>query len=56
MNSLIYFLKNWHLPPKREVEFVIKIASGIASIPIALYRMKLTELKGLKALLQELLN
>ncbi|KAA3470642.1 DNA/RNA polymerases superfamily protein [Gossypium australe] len=42
------------LPPVREVEFGIELAPGIAPISIARYRMAPTELKELKAQLQEL--
>ncbi|KAA3484865.1 DNA/RNA polymerases superfamily protein [Gossypium australe] len=42
------------LPPVREIEFGIELAPGTAPISIALYRMAPTELKVLKALLQEL--
>ncbi|KAA3477398.1 Retrotransposable element Tf2 [Gossypium australe] len=41
-------------PPIREVDFGIVLAPGTASISIAPYRMTLTELKELKAQLQEL--
>ena len=42
------------LPPIREVEFCIEIMSSTILISIALYRMAPTELKELKAQLQEL--
>ncbi|KAA3461192.1 Retrotransposon protein [Gossypium australe] len=42
------------LPPKREVEFAIDVIRGTAPIPIALYRLALTELNELKVQLQEL--
>ncbi|KAG8485639.1 hypothetical protein CXB51_018870 [Gossypium anomalum] len=42
------------LPPIREVEFDIELMSETTLIPIAPYRMALTELKELKAQLQEL--
>ncbi|KAA3484414.1 Retrotransposon protein [Gossypium australe] len=42
------------LPPVREVEFGIELAPGTAPISIAPYRMAPTELKELKAQLQEL--
>ncbi|KAA3483475.1 DNA/RNA polymerases superfamily protein [Gossypium australe] len=42
------------LPPVREVKFGIELAPGTAPISIALYRMAPTELKELKAQLQEL--
>ncbi|KAA3477654.1 DNA/RNA polymerases superfamily protein [Gossypium australe] len=42
------------LPPVREIEFGIELASSIAPISIAPYRMAPTELKELKAQLQEL--
>ncbi|KAA3469597.1 Retrotransposable element Tf2 [Gossypium australe] len=42
------------LPPVREVEFRIELAPGTAPISIAPYRMAPTELKELKAQLQEL--
>ncbi|KAA3484615.1 DNA/RNA polymerases superfamily protein [Gossypium australe] len=44
------------LPPVREIEFGIELASGTAPISIAPYRMAPTELKELKAQLQELTN
>ncbi|XP_012472392.1 uncharacterized protein LOC105789566 [Gossypium raimondii] len=44
------------LPPKCEVEFVIDLMPEIVSISIAPYRMTPTELKELKAQLQELSN
>ncbi|KAA3477562.1 RVP_2 domain-containing protein [Gossypium australe] len=44
------------LPPEREVEFVIELAPGIAPILITPYRMAPTDLKELKAQLQELTN
>ncbi|KAA3472515.1 Retrotransposon protein [Gossypium australe] len=42
------------LPPIREVEFGIEFVPGTTPISIAPYRMALTELKELKAQLQEL--
>ncbi|KAA3473673.1 Retrotransposable element Tf2 [Gossypium australe] len=42
------------LPPVREIEFGIELASGFAPISIAPYGMAPTELKELKAQLQEL--
>ncbi|KAG8474271.1 hypothetical protein CXB51_033533 [Gossypium anomalum] len=42
------------LPPVREVEFGIELVLGTTPISIALYRMAPTELKELKAQLQEL--
>ncbi|KAA3457139.1 Retrotransposable element Tf2 [Gossypium australe] len=42
------------LPPVREIEFEIELTPGTAPISIALYRMAPTELKELKAQLQEL--
>ncbi|NAW06105.1 hypothetical protein FGF99_24600, partial [Salmonella sp. gx-f8] len=49
------FLKELpRLPPIREVEFAIDLLPGTAPISIAPYRMALTELKELKAQLQEL--
>ncbi|KAA3484657.1 DNA/RNA polymerases superfamily protein [Gossypium australe] len=42
------------LPPVREVEFAIELVLGISPIYIASYRMAPTELKELKAQLQEL--
>ncbi|KAA3484220.1 DNA/RNA polymerases superfamily protein [Gossypium australe] len=42
------------LPPVREIEFGIELALGTTPISIALYRMAPTELKELKAQLQEL--
>ncbi|KAA3466369.1 DNA/RNA polymerases superfamily protein [Gossypium australe] len=42
------------LPLAREIEFGIELAPGIAPISIAAYRMAPTELKDLKAQLQEL--
>ena len=42
------------LPPIREVEFGIELVPGTTPISIALYRMAPTELKELKAQLQEL--
>ncbi|KAA3456998.1 DNA/RNA polymerases superfamily protein [Gossypium australe] len=42
------------LPPVREVEFGIELVPGTTPISIALYRMAPTELKELKAQLQEL--
>ncbi|KAA3466756.1 Gag-Pol polyprotein [Gossypium australe] len=42
------------LPPVRKIEFGIELASSTAPISIALYRMAPTELKELKAQLQEL--
>ncbi|KAA3461708.1 Retrotransposon protein [Gossypium australe] len=42
------------LPPVREIEFEIELALGTAPISIAPYRMAPTELKELKAQLQEL--
>ena len=42
------------LPPIREVEFSIDLLPGTAPISIAPYRMAPTELKELKAQLQEL--
>ena len=44
------------LPPDREIEFVIDLLPGIAPISKAPYRMAPTELKELKAQLQELLD
>ena len=44
------------LPPIREVEFGIELMSGTTPISIVPYRMALTELKELKAQLQELTN
>ncbi|KAA3484546.1 Gag-Pol polyprotein [Gossypium australe] len=41
-------------PPVREVEFAIKLVPGTSPISIVPYRMALTELKELKAQLQEL--
>ena len=42
------------LPPIREVEFGIELMHGMTSISLASYRMAPTELKELKAQLQEL--
>ncbi|KAK5775521.1 hypothetical protein PVK06_043419 [Gossypium arboreum] len=42
------------LPPNREIDFAIDLLPGTAPISIAPYRMALTELKELKAQLQEL--
>ena len=42
------------LPPVREIEFGIELVPGTTPISIAPYRMALTELKELKAQLQEL--
>ncbi|KAA3484453.1 Retrotransposon protein [Gossypium australe] len=42
------------LPPEWEVEFAIELVLGFASISIAPHRMAPTELKELKAWLQEL--
>ncbi|PPS01090.1 hypothetical protein GOBAR_AA19574 [Gossypium barbadense] len=42
------------LPPNREIEFAIDLLPGTAPISIAPYRMAPTELKELKAQLQEL--
>ncbi|KAA3485149.1 DNA/RNA polymerases superfamily protein [Gossypium australe] len=44
------------LPPNREVEFVIEVAPINVQISIALYKLVPTELKELKAQLQELLD
>ncbi|KAA3447270.1 DNA/RNA polymerases superfamily protein [Gossypium australe] len=44
------------LPPVREIEFGIELAPATAPISIAPYRMAPTELKELKAQLQELTN
>ena len=44
------------LPPKREVEFTIKLVSGTTPISKALYRMALLELKEPKTQLQEMLD
>ncbi|KAA3473528.1 Gag-Pol polyprotein [Gossypium australe] len=44
------------LPPIREVEFAIELVSGTSLISIAPYRMAPTELKEMKAQLQELTN
>ncbi|KAA3463903.1 Retrotransposon protein [Gossypium australe] len=44
------------LPPKREVEFIIELMLGTALISIAPYQMAPTELKELKAQLQELID
>ncbi|KAA3473442.1 vacuolar protein sorting-associated protein 35B-like [Gossypium australe] len=44
------------LPSIREIEFEIELASGTAPISIAPYRMAPTELKELKAQLQELMD
>ncbi|RVW36739.1 Retrovirus-related Pol polyprotein from transposon 297 [Vitis vinifera] len=44
------------LPPEREVEFIIDLAPGIASISKAPFRMTPLELKELKIQLQELLD
>ena len=43
-------------PPKREVEFSIDLIPGTTPISIAPYRMAPTELKELKAQLQELVD
>ncbi|NAW44950.1 RNA-directed DNA polymerase [Salmonella sp. gx-f4] len=42
------------MPPNREIEFAIDLLPGTAPISIAPYRMVPTELKELKAQLQEL--
>ena len=44
------------LPPIREVKFSINFISGTTPISIAPYRMAPTELKELKAQLQELIG
>ncbi|KAA3461417.1 reverse transcriptase [Gossypium australe] len=44
------------LPPVREVEFGIKLTPGTAPISIARYKMAPTELKELKAQLQDLMD
>ncbi|KAG6397801.1 hypothetical protein SASPL_144262 [Salvia splendens] len=44
------------LPPEREVEFAIEVIPGTTPISMAPYRMAPTELKELKAQLQELLD
>ncbi|KAA3484460.1 Gag protease polyprotein [Gossypium australe] len=44
------------LPPIREIDFGIKLALGTTPISIAPYRMAPTELKELKAQLQELMD
>ncbi|XP_070016014.1 uncharacterized protein [Nicotiana sylvestris] len=44
------------LPPEREIEFPIDLVPGTTHISIAPYRMAPTELKELKAQLQELLE
>ena len=44
------------LPPKREVEFTIKLVPGITPISKAPYRMAPLELKELKSQLQEMLD
>ena len=44
------------LPPEREVEFTIDLISGTEPISIPPYRMAPTELRELKAQLEELLN
>ena len=44
------------LPPNREVEFVVDLLPEAMPISKAPYRMAPTELKELKAQLQELLN
>ena len=44
------------LPPKREVEFTIKLVPGITPISKAPYRKAHLELKELKAQLQEMLD
>ena len=44
------------LPPDREIEFVIELLPGTEPISIPPYKMAPTELKELKAQLEELLN
>lgn len=44
------------LPPEREIKFGFDLVPGIAFISIALYKMTPTELKELKAQLQELMD
>ena len=44
------------LPPDRAIEFVIELIPGTESISIPPYRMPPTNLKELKAQLEELLN
>ena len=44
------------LPPEREVEFTIDLTSGIEPISIPPYRMAPTELRELKAQLEEFLS
>ncbi len=44
------------MPRDREIEFVIDLAPGTAPISEALYRMAPTELKELKAQVQDLLD
>ena len=44
------------LPPEREVEFTIDLTPGIEPISIPPYRMASTELRELKAQLEELLS
>ena len=44
------------LPPDREIEFVIELLPGTEPISIPPYKMAQTELKELKAQLEELLN
>ncbi|KAG8478621.1 hypothetical protein CXB51_028425 [Gossypium anomalum] len=50
----VFFEELPGLPPIREVEFGIELVPGATSISIALYGMAPTELKELKAQLQEL--
>ncbi|KAA3461426.1 reverse transcriptase [Gossypium australe] len=51
------FLKElFGLPPVREVEFSIDLVPGTTPISIAPYRMAPTELKELKAQLQEMID
>ena len=44
------------LPPEREIEFSVELLPGTSPISIAPYRMAPTELKELKAQLQDLLD
>ena len=44
------------LPPEREIEFSVELLPSISPILIAPYRMAPTELKELKAQLQDLLD